>query len=51
MRSTYTSRVRIVYKSKSIRISLQKYNKMTKRILFQISIAIKSSAIMENMSL
>ena len=50
MRSTFASRVRIVYESKSVRISLQKHNKMTKRILSWIPIAIKSSAIMENMS-
>ena len=50
MRSTFASRVRIVYESKSVRISLQKHNKMTKRISSRIPIAIKSSAIMENMS-
>ena len=49
MRSTFASRVRIVYESKSIRISLQKHNKMTKRILSWIPIAVKSSAIIENM--
>ena len=51
IRSTYVSRERIVYKSKSIRISLQKHNKMAKRISFQIPIAVKSSTIKENMSL
>ena len=51
MRFTYANKVRIVYESKSVSISLQKHNKMTKKISFQILIAIKSSAIIENMSL
>jgi len=32
IRSTYTRRIWIIYESKSIRISLQKPNKMAKRI-------------------
>ena len=51
MRFTYANKVRIVYESKSVSISLQKHNKITKKISFQILIAIKSSAIIENISL
>jgi len=50
IRSTYTRRIWIIYESKSIRISLQKPNKMAKRISSWIPIAVESSAIMKNMS-
>ena len=49
IRSTYTRKIWKVYESKSIRISLQKPNKMTKRISSWIPIAIESSIIMKNM--
>ena len=51
IRSTYTRKIWKVYESESIRISLQKPNKITKRISSQIPIAVESSAIMKNMSL
>jgi len=50
IRLTYTKRIWIVYESESIRISLQKPNKMAKRISSFIPIAIESSTIMKNMS-
>ena len=50
IRSTYTRRIQKVNESKSIRISLQKPNKMTKRISSQIPIAVESFAIIKNMS-
>jgi len=50
IRLTYTRRIWIVYESESIRISLQKPNKMAKRISSWIPIAVESSAIMKNMS-
>ena len=50
IKSTYTRKIRKVYESKSVRISLQKPNKMTKKISSQILIAIESSTIMKNMS-
>ena len=49
IRSTYTRKIWKVYESKSIRISLQKPNKMTKRISSWIPIAVESSIIMKNM--
>jgi len=50
IRSTYTRKIWKVYESESIRISLQKPNKMTKRISSRIPIAVESSTIMKNMS-
>ena len=47
IRSTYTRRIQIIYESKSIRISLQKPNKMAKRISSWILIAVESFAIMK----
>ena len=41
IRSTYTRKIQKVYESESVRISLQKPNKMTKRISSQIPIAIE----------
>jgi len=51
IRLTYTRRIWIAYESESVRISLQKPNKMAKRISSWIPIAIESSAIMKDMSL
>jgi len=50
IRSTYASSEQIVKEGKSVRISLQKHNKVAKRVSSWIPIAIKSCAIMENMS-
>ena len=50
IRSTYNSQNRIDCKSKSIWISLQKLDKIAKRIMSRILITIESPTIMKNIS-
>ena len=50
IRTTYTSSIKTVQKGKSIRVSLQKHNKVAKRVSSQIPIAIESATIIENIS-
>ena len=50
IRSTHASGISVVQKSKYIRISLQKHNKVAERVLSWIPIAIKSTTIIKNIS-
>ena len=50
IRPAYASSIDIAKKSKNIRVSFQKHDKVAKRVSSQIPIAIEFAIVMENIS-